>query len=431
MLGRNAAVCAILFTAVTARGDRPPLVLYDGRVPAPRSLGMEIANVGGVTRFTAPAGSVFVGAAFAVPRDLSDRRFIEADVENVSASPARFTFWAVGGPGWPGVSTWTTSPHAARGATRPTTGPTPLGFETLPAGERRRVRLDLAGMFPGPDAMSGLIDARDVRGCELIAHPTAKVPLTFVVHSIVALDGSPTTRPSAPRVVVPDIVDGPPAPGARAWRTLPNYPGTLRHLVTLPREWRAGDKYPVIVEFTGNVFYDKFCHSTGLTEQGNLAYGLARGERFICLNLPFVSEDGTREQANGWGSVERTADYCLAAIDDCVATYGGDRPNVFYTGFSRGEIAANFVALRDDRIAGVWRAFVGCDPSVPWVVGEKGWNGSNVDFASRAARLRGRPTTRAAPDYGYGVHTDVQYLEDSPATIATRAWLRSILNGQR
>jgi hypothetical protein len=70
------------------------------------------------------------------------------------------------------------------------------------------------------------------------------------------------------RVLVPDVSREPPGPGRRVYQQLPGWEKTsVTHVLTLPREWQPGGKYPVIVEYTGNVFYHKFCHSTGRTEQ--------------------------------------------------------------------------------------------------------------------------------------------------------------------
>lgn len=200
----------------------------------------------------------------------------------------------------------------------------------------------------------------------------------------------------------------------------------------LPQRSRDLSRYRFIeadLENTGNVFYHKFCHSTGRTEQGNLAYGLARGEKFICLNLPFISEDGQREQIDGWGNIDQTADYCVAAVRSVCERYGGDAGAVFFVGFSRGEYAANYLALRDDRIASLWLAFIGTNPGRPWKPADgTGWNKVGIGWDERAARLQGRPWFAAPANLGADVHVDGEYLEDRPSTVATRRWLQEILS---
>jgi hypothetical protein len=231
------------------------------------------------------------------------------------------------------------------------------------------------------------------------------------------------------RVLVPDVSREPPGPGRRVYQQLPGWEKTsVTHVLTLPREWQPGGKYPVIVEYTGKVFYHKFCHSTGRTEQGNLACGLARGEKFICLNLPFISADGQREQIDGWGNIDQTADYCVEAVRVACERYGGDAGAVFFVGFSRGEYAANYLALRDDRIASLWLAFVGTNPGRPWKATDgAGWNKVGLGWDERAARLHGRPWFAAPANLGAHVHVDGEYLEDRPSTVATRRWLQEVL----
>jgi hypothetical protein len=230
-------------------------------------------------------------------------------------------------------------------------------------------------------------------------------------------------------VLVPDVTRDPPGPGRRVYQQLPGWEKTsVTHVLTLPHEWKTGLKYPVIVEYTGNVFYHKFCHSTGYTDQGTMAYGLARGEKFICLNLPFISADGQREQIDGWGDIDKTADYCVAAVRLICERYGGDASAVFFVGFSRGEYAANFLALRDDRVAALWLAFIGTNPGRPWKPADgAGWNKVGLGWDERAARLQGRPWFAAPANLGAHVHVDVAYLEDRPSTVATRRWMQDVL----
>jgi len=359
-------------------------------------------------------------------QDLSAKHWLELDLENKAGTALRFTFWALSGNGWGGVSTWSTKKYDPA----VTNGPAkPLGYEILAAGCRQKFRIDLYARYPGPDATSTAINPARVRWLELVLGDGRSTP-SLVVHGVIVTGAAPPQLPDfSKRVLVPEIQEGPPAAGRRVYQQLPGWEATkVRHVLTLPREWRPGRKYPVIVEYTGNVFYDKFCHSTGYTEQGNMAYGLARGQKYICLNLPFISEDGQREQENGWGSPEKTIDYCLQALRLVHERYGGDSNAVFFTGFSRGSIAANYIALRDERIAPVWVGFVGVNPGTTWTPSMgAGWNKCGTGWNERAARLKGRPFIAAHPNFGYGVHVDVEYLEDSASTIKTRQWMTDLL----
>jgi hypothetical protein len=360
------------------------------------------------------------GVIFPLPeksRDLSRFRFVEADIENTDDKPLRFTFWALSGHGWGGVSTFT-----------PFGGPA-AGRETLAPGQRGTFKIDLHTRYPGKDVYTPATNSASIRWLELVVGDNRITP-SLRVRSLRATGEAPAEQPDVSRrVLVPDISRAPPAPGRRVYQQLPDWEKTsVTHVLTLPREWQPGAKYPVIVEYTGNIFYHKFCHSTGTTNQGTMAYGLARGEQFITLNLPFISVDGQREQIDGWGDIDKTADYCVAAVRAVCEQFGGDAGAVFFVGFSRGEYAANYLALRDDRIASLWRGFVGTNPGRPWKPADGGgWNKVGLGWDERAARLQGRPWFSAPTNLGAHVHVDVEYLEDRPSTVATRRWLQEIL----
>jgi hypothetical protein len=370
---------------------------------------------------TSPAseGSVVFPLSETV-RDLSRFRFVEADIENTGDKPLRFTFWALSGNGWGGVSTFT-----------PESGPA-AGRETLAPGQRGTFKIDLHTRYPGKDVFTPATNPASIRWLELVVGDNRTAPSLRVRRIRATGDGPTPTPPLSGRVLVPDISPEPPGPGRRVYQQLPGWEKTsVTHVLTLPREWQPVGSYPIIVEYTGNVFYHKFCHSTGLTEQGNLAYGLARGETYICLNLPFIREDGQREQTDGWGSIDKTADYCVEALRLVCERYGGDAGAVFFVGFSRGEYAANYLALRNDRIAAWWLAFVGTNPGRPWKPSDgAGWKNIGLGWDERAARLEGRPWIAEPANLGPGVHVDVEYLEDRPSTVATRTWMKAVL-GQR
>lgn len=363
-------------------------------------------------------------------RDLSKRGFVEIDLENAGAKPLQFSFWALSGNGWGGVSTWSTRPEATQDAASKLNP-----SEVLAAKERRTFQIDLHACYPKPDATgrfyTSAINPASVRWLKLVLSEHSQA----LVHGIHVSGTAPAeTRSHFKRILVPDIERGEPMAGKRVYQKLPGWEKTgIEHVLTLPKEWQRGAKYPLIVEYTGNVFYFKWCHSTGFTDQGTMAYGLARGERFILLNLPFVATDGQQEEPNGWGSIEKTEDYCLQALKFVSENYGADMSQVFYTGFSRGEIAMNYLALRDDQIAPVWRGFIGADPAVPsakkWL-GTPGWHNCADGWDERGARLLGRPFFNKHPSYG-PVHVDVEYLEDSPSTVAARAWLSGMIGNSK
>jgi hypothetical protein len=359
------------------------------------------------------------GVIFPLPdekQNLSRARFVEADIENTGTQPVRFTFWALSGHGWGGVSTFT-----------PEGGPA-AGRETLAPGQRGTFKIDLHTRYPGSAVYTPATNPAAIRWLELVFGDSRTLASLRVRHIRTTGDGPAEPHDVSRRVLVPDVSRESPAPGRRVYQQLPGREKTsVTHVLTLPREWKAGAKYPIIVEYTGNIFYHKFCHSTGYTDQGTMAYGLARGEKYICLNLPFISADGQREQIDGWGNIDKTVDYCVEAVRFVCERYGGDAGAVFFVGFSRGELAANYVALRDDRVAALWLAFVGTNPGRPWKPADgAGWNKVGLGWDERAARMKDRPWFSAPANLGAHVHVDVEYLEDRPSTVATRRWMQEI-----
>ena len=415
-------VYAGVFLLATAAAGAAELFDFDGSFDATQltTRAATVAVADGALEIKGTSPTSDGGVVFPLPdkwRDLARFRFIEADLENTGTQPLRFTFWALSGCGWGGVSTFT-----------PDGGPA-AGRETLAPGQRGTFKIDLNARYPGDDVYTAATNPASVRWLELVVGDNRSSP-SLRVRSIRATGNGPArSHDVSRRVLVPDVSRESPGPGRRVYQQLPGWEKTsVTHVLTLPREWQAGAKYPIIVEYTGNVFYHKFCHSTGYTEQGNLAYGLARGEKFICLNLPFISADSQREQIDGWGDIDKTADYCVEAVRFACERYGGDAGAVFFVGFSRGEYAANYLALRDDRIASLWRAFVGTNPGRPWKPADgAGWNKVGLGWDERAARLRGRPWFSAPANLGAHVHVDVEYLEDRPSTVATRRWMQEIL----
>ncbi len=415
-------LCTGVVLAATASAGAAELFTFSRPFDAAQltARGVTVATADGALEIKGTTPASGSGVVFPLPekwRDLSRFRFVEADIENTGDKPMRFTFWARSGNGWGGVSTFT-----------PDGGPT-AGRETLSPGQRGTFKIDLHTRYPGKDVYTPATNPASVRWLKLVVGDSRIKP-SLRVRSLRATGDAPAERPDVSRrVQVPDILRDAPGPGQRVYQQLPGWEKTsVTHVLTLPREWQHGTKFPVVVEYPGNIFYHKFCHSTGYTDQGTMAYGLARGERFVTLNLPFISADGQREQVDGWGDIDKTADYCVAAVRHICERYGGDAGAVFFVGFSRGEYAANYLALRDDRIASLWRGFVGTNPGRPWNPSDgAGWNKVGLGWDERAARLRGRPWFAAPANLGAHVHVDVEYLEDRPSTVATRRWLHGIL----
>jgi hypothetical protein len=381
---------------------------------------LRVAAVDGKWRLQSLPGDANPALTIPVPatqQDMSTRRQVEFTLTNSGRQGVEFTLWALSPGGWSGASTY---PDNTNGRIR------------LQPGQGGVFPVDLWARFPGPDTFAGVVQPSQIDRLRIVLQRGRTNESQQLDLTAIRLGGAaPELQPDAARRVrVPAIVAEPPAAGRRVWRSLPEYSATkLRHVLTLPRNWRKDAQFPIIVEYTGNEFFHKFCHSTGFTEQGTMAYGLGRGEDFILLNLPFVSPDGQREQQGGWGDEAKTIDYCLAALRDGFDHFGGDSSAVILTGFSRGQIAMNCIGLRDDRIADVWLAFIGANPGKTWP-GGKGWNNSHVGWDERATRLNGRSWFDEHPKFGPGVHVDVEYLEDCESTVNARRWLRQVIDAR-
>jgi hypothetical protein len=110
----------------------------------------------------------------------------------------------------------------------------------------------------------------------------------------------------------------------------------------------------------------------------------------LWLCLPFVDSKNNRIATQWWGDTEATVEYCLETVPAVCREYGGDPGRILLCGFSRGSIACNYIGLRNDRIAELWRAFV-CyshyDGVRRWPYAD--WGGEAA--LERLKRLKGRP----------------------------------------
>jgi hypothetical protein len=268
------------------------------------------------------------------------------------------------------------------------------------------------------------------------------------------LDRMPDIGSVQPDLMIPPLADGAPAAGRRVRQTLPEFAGTdLHHVLYLPRDWRKGKRYPVLIEYPGNGpyhnSYGDVC--TGEMEDCRVGYGISGGKRFIWACAPFVNSARDGNQKQWWGDPASTVDYAKKLVSFILATYGGDPSAVILTGFSRGAIACNYIGMYDDEIAGLWRAFI----PFSHYDGVKQWNYAGSDRASalqRLKRLRGRPvficqegSVDSIRDYlaSTGVpgrfafqpipfrnHSDMWVLRDIPERGRLRAWLKAVLRKQ-
>jgi len=253
-------------------------------------------------------------------------------------------------------------------------------------------------------------------------------------------------------------VEGKSGPGIRTKaRNLGDAKGVY-HVLYLPKDWKSGKKYPVIVEYAGNGPYrDKNGDvSSGHVEGSKLGYGFSGGKGYIWLCLPYLNSSGTENVRKWWGDAPDydpmpTVEYCKLTVRRVCEEFGGDEKKIILCGFSRGAIACNFIGLYDDEIARLWAGFI----PFSHYDGVRKWAYPDSDrksAISRIARLKGRPqlilsespannlSTRkyiqslkgintdqlTFMNSGFRNHNDEWVLRPSEARSFARQWLKSI-----
>lgn len=333
-----------------------------------------------------------------------------SDTTSDPTNPLGLSLWIVGVAGWDAV---------------------PAQGKLLPGGAVN-LSCDLRETFPDKTPK---IDPSRIREIRLVVTRRSDTPLSLTLTAPVPVgEASPFISPAG-KVAVPEITEEKPAPGRRVRHRVPeNSPAYA--ILHLPEDWTPDRRYPVIAEFPGNEFFHEHCFSTGLPDQCIIGTGMTKGRGAICLGLPFVAEDGSIAES-GWGDPDRTVAHTLAMIDDICERFGGDRENLFLTGFSRGALACGYIGLRDDRIAPLWKGFHACQH-----YDGDGWNGATMEGAlERAKRFRGIGVfqTDNPPDKfaavmeamqvpvvweqsGLEAHATAMFLDDRPSTEALRKW---------
>ena len=229
----------------------------------------------------------------------------------------------------------------------------------------------------------------------------------------------------------------------------------VHHTLSLPVNWKPGAKISQCSSILRGMADSKTNFSDvceGTVEGCNLAFGISGGRDYICIAMPFVkvTGDGKRKTPRSGGAMRmRAAAYCVATVRQVCREFGGDEKAVVLCGFSRGSIACNFIGLRNDTIAPLWRAFI-CHSHYDGV--RTTWPYADADRVSALARLQrlnGRPQfisqegtvedtrrlssrrAKCAAAFEYSVlpfrnHTDRWALRDCEQRRKVRAWLRSL-----
>jgi hypothetical protein len=211
----------------------------------------------------------------------------------------------------------------------------------------------------------------------------------LVLSFLVVVNIGYTNEPTKEGLATPAMSYGDPARGMRVRQVAPEYKGTeVYHTLYLPKDWEAGKKYPVLVEYTGNRFAD--AGSSGEVKDANFGYGLSGGKDFIWVCMPYIKKGGQKNEVMWWGDRDATIQYCKDNLPRICEEFGGDISNIFICGFSRGAIACSYIGLSDDQIASFWKGMITHDH----FDGHKEWGypQDNRSYAlKRIARLKGKP----------------------------------------
>ncbi|MEZ6067404.1 MAG: hypothetical protein R3B90_17245 [Planctomycetaceae bacterium] len=251
-------------------------------------------------------------------------------------------------------------------------------------------------------------------------------------------------------LVPPVVTDEAAAAGRRVRVQLSEFAGTpLHHVLYLPINWRPDRSYPVIVEYPGNGGFENKLgdRCSGRQEDCRLGYGISAGRDFIWVCPPFVDKASTTHSLRWWGDADATTDYCRQCVRQTCADYGGDPDKVLLAGFSRGAIACNYIGLRNDDIAALWRGMI----VHSHYDGVRQWGYPEDDRAAatrRLKRLGDRPqfishevSIDAVRDYlrdttvdatflpiPYPNHSDAWVLKDIPERTKLREWVAQALS---
>jgi len=389
----------------------------------------------GAIKLSTSKAELYAWAVIPAPKggwDLARRATITAEITNTGSTPVGVMLWVVGNHGWDAV----------------------LDTATLAPKEKRTFSCNLRGTFSdrtpklNPDHVKGV----QIMLAEVVERPAKPgdkgkpetylagritKPLSLEVRDMAAQGQAPEWKRPPGRLDVPAVENSAPAPGKRVrYRLAQDSNNGVYSILNLPEDWRPGKKYPIIVEYPGNIFYAAPCYSTGLPDQCVIGYGMSKGKGAICLGMPFINRSTGKIAEDGWGNPDDTADYVMRMVDEVCTKFGGDRQNVVLTGFSRGAIACGYIGLRNERIAALWKGFHACQHYDGLM-----WGGANVGVMERAARFKGKAvfhTDNSQEKYqpvvdvmktnvtwalsGLGSHATAMFLDDRPSTQQLREW---------
>lgn len=365
--------------------------------------------------------------------DLGGRASVSAEITNSGENPVGVMLWVVGNHGWDAVcDDATLAPREKRTFTCNLRAHFPDNTPKLNPSDVKQIQIILT------EPVMSRTTSNDQK--KAIPRQNARIvkPVSLEIRGIQAHGEAPEWKRPVGRVDVPLVENASPAPGKRVRHHLSGDQDTgIFSILNLPEDWQPGKKYPVVVEYPGNIFLTPACYSTGLPDQCVIGYGITKGKGAICLGMPFVDRAKGAIAEDGWGNPDDTAEYVMRTVAEVCDNLGGDRDNVVLTGFSRGAIACGYIGLRDERIASLWKGIHACQH-----YDGDGWHGATMQGAlERAARFKGAAvfqtdnspvtfqpvmdamnTSVTWAKSGLGTHATAMFLDDRPSTQQLRDW---------
>ncbi len=354
--------------------------------------------------------------------DLSGYEVLAVTYENVGSVPFSISTWAVS-DGWGGIGGVGYYQGEA-------TGP---DYISINPGETKTQNIYVQSFFP--DQRNKMIDPSNITAIHSVFNSGTQKGAKAKILSVQAQGVYTDHYNPSERLIAPVMQEGQPEKGKRV------RVGTeeLYYALYLPKNWvdLPDKKYPVIVEFNGNIFYSGGCYSTGLPEDCMMGYGVSEGYDYIWISLPFVSEADT-VATNAWGSAQKTRDYTLKTVREVLETYHGDPAGVLIAGFSRGAISTGYIGLMDDEIADTWIGFHATQHT-----DGSNWNGAQIGYEERGVRVLNRaamivdngsyPWATLIPSLGYPLlnlssgivwHTPSNSMDYRESSQQERQWYR-------
>lgn len=350
---------------------------------------------------------------------LDNARYVEAEIKNTDTVAVEVLMWIVPDKGWDGVGERL----------------------IIDAGASLHFKCDLRATYK--DGTPKLNPHR-IKKVEMM-FSRASVGASIQVKGLKASGTAPDWVMPENRIEVPNMETGTFAAGKRVRYHLPSDTDTETYSVLyLPKTWTPKGKYPVIVEFPGNIYYTHSVYSTGRPEQCSIGYGMSKNVEAIWVCVPFVDYNLKENIESGFGNPEHTADYTMKIVNEIIEKFGGDKDNVVITGFSRGAIACGYIGRRNDDIAALWKGFHACQH-----YDGDGWNGADMAGAKeRAKRIGERPIFHTDNEKhedlkamlsevganvtyassGLGAHATAMFLDDRASTLQLRKWFKELVD---